>query len=109
MVTKNHRISQRENTLSVEQLNAIDLLVQGRTDLETAEMVGESEPFPKNPIIKEISKRKVRIIFYRFIARTPHNMDKLPFALRHFLVNDLSFSSSSVAKAFASCSVVMSK
>ncbi|TEB04264.1 site-specific tyrosine recombinase XerC [Pelotomaculum schinkii] len=46
---------------------------------------------------------------YRFIARTPQNMDKLPSALRHFLGVDLSLSSSSVAKAFASCSVVMSK
>ena len=47
--------------------------------------------------------------FYCFIARTPQNVDKLPSNLRHFLGADLSFSSSSVASAFASCSVVISK
>ena len=40
---------------------------------------------------------------YRFFARTPQNIDKMPSALRHFLGVDLSLSSSSVAKAFASC------
>ena len=47
--------------------------------------------------------------YYFFIGRTPQNVDKLPSLLRHFLGADLSFSSSSVAKAFASCSVVISK
>ncbi|MCM1991335.1 helix-turn-helix domain-containing protein [Oceanirhabdus seepicola] len=37
-ITKNHISSQ--NKLSVNQLNAIDLLIQGKTDQETADIVG---------------------------------------------------------------------
>ena len=41
-VTKSNESSQMSEglRLSVEQLNAIDILVQGRTDQETAETVG---------------------------------------------------------------------
>ena len=41
-VTKSNESSQISagSHLSVEQLNAIDVLVQGRTDQETAEVVG---------------------------------------------------------------------
>ena len=41
-VTKSNKSSQtlEDSPLSVEQLNAIDILVQGRTDQETAETVG---------------------------------------------------------------------
>ncbi len=41
-VTKSNKSSQtlEDSPLSVEQLNAIDVLVQGRTDQETAETVG---------------------------------------------------------------------
>lgn len=44
-----------------------------------------------------------------FIGRTPQSEDRPPSVPRHFLGAVLSFSSSSVANAFASCSVVMSK
>ena len=43
------------------------------------------------------------------IGRTPQSEDRPPSVPRHFLGTDLSFSSSSVANALASCSVVMSK
>ena len=46
---------------------------------------------------------------YIFIERTPQKSDKLLRGFFHFLETLLSFSSSRVAKAFASCSVVMSK
>ena len=41
-ITKSNKSSQtlEDSPLSVEQLNAIDILVQGRTDQETAETVG---------------------------------------------------------------------
>ena len=41
-ITKTNKSSQRPtiSRLSVEQLNAIDIRVQGRTDQETAETVG---------------------------------------------------------------------
>ena len=41
-ITKSNKSSQmlEDAPLSVEQLNAIDILVQGRTDQETAETVG---------------------------------------------------------------------
>lgn len=40
MVTKSHKKSQEGLDLSIQQLNAIDLLVQGKTDQETSDTIG---------------------------------------------------------------------
>lgn len=40
MATKSNNRQQHKRELSVEQLNAIDLLIQGKTDKEVAETVG---------------------------------------------------------------------
>ena len=65
--------------------------------------------FRKKPDNQSESKEKGSDKNYCFIGRIPQNADRLPSALRHFFGADLSFSSSSVPNAFASCSVVISK
>lgn len=65
--------------------------------------------FRKEPDIQRKIRGKGSDNNYFFIVRTPQYADKFPSVLRHFLGADLSFSSSSVANAFASCSVVMSR
>ena len=71
--------------------------------------INKIRTFHKEPDIQRKIQEKGSDNNYFFIVRTPQYTDKLSSALRHFLGADLSFSSSSVANAFASCSVVMSK
>ena len=54
-------------------------------------------------------KKGLDFISYFFIALTPQNSASPPFAFFHFFDTFLSFSSSSVARAFNSCSNVMSR
>ncbi len=52
-ITKSNKSSQmlEDSPLSVEQLNAIDVLVQGKTDQETAETVGVARETVPNSVL----------------------------------------------------------